>query len=105
MHRLVCSGYARPGQSSWDLLDSFELGMLLDVVYGELVAGAGPEVKAEIDQKLAEAHTRMAGPVEEELVEVRKTDGEVIQISEARLEQLRRNAGGLTHRHKPGDKV
>lgn len=103
MHRLVCSGYARPGQSSWALLDGFDLELLLDVVYGELVAGAGPEHKTEIDKRLDEAHQTMAGPSEEELVEVRrKSDGKVIQISEARLAQLRRNAAGSTHRPRPG---
>jgi hypothetical protein len=69
--------------------------VLLDLAYGEIVTGANEEQRAEIDRRLAEISEEYDNPSEEQLVEVkRKSTGEVIQISEARLAQLRRNAGG-----------
>lgn len=95
MRMLVCAGYARPGQTGWQLLDSFHLDLLLDLAYAEITNGLDPEQREEMDSKLDEVSALYDEPSADELVEVkRKSTGEVVQISEARLAQLRRNAGG-----------
>jgi hypothetical protein len=103
VHRLVCSGYARPGQTGWDLLDTLETDVLLDVAYGEIIAGMPSEQQDEFDRALNEIGQP---PEEDVIVEVqRKSDGNVVQISEARLNQIRRNMGGRMIRPKPGQEV
>lgn len=91
MHRLVCSGYAEPGQTSWDLLDLLDLDMTLDFAYGELVAGMPPEQVAEIDGRLAEAHERMSGVAEDMMVAVSTSEGNVVHITKERRDRIQRN--------------
>ena len=105
----MCSGYARPGQTSVQLLNSFDLGMLLDLAYGEIVSGLTDEQRAEVDKRLDEVAAEYGEPQEEdELVEVTKqSTGEVIQITQGRLAQIRRNmgAGQTVRQPKPGTRV
>jgi hypothetical protein len=88
----VCSGYAQPGQTGWALIDSLAVDVVLDLAYGEILAGLDPEHRAEMERTFAAAAEE--AELEAEQVEVkRKSTGEVVQISQARLAQLRRNAG------------
>jgi hypothetical protein len=97
VHRLVCSGYAKPGQTGWALIGSFSLDVIIDLAYGMLVENLNPAEREELDKSL-EIHEEQVEEreAEKKIVEVkRKSDGNVIQISEARLAQIRRNQGGV----------
>jgi hypothetical protein len=97
VHRLVCSGYARPGQTGWGLLDSLALDVVLDVAFTEIITGSQhEEARQLVSEQLDEIDA-----VQPPLVEVTKSDGTVIQISEARLAQIRRNAGARGRLTKP----
>jgi hypothetical protein len=93
VHRLVCAGYAQPGQTSRALLDDFALDLLLDFTYGHIIASLDAEQRADFDRTLDELDD--ATPDDAQLVTKTLTSGKTIQISEARLEQIRRNAGAL----------
>ena len=49
---LVQAGYARPGQSSRQLLDSFSLEVILDLAYGLLVKDREPKDRKKFDEML-----------------------------------------------------
>jgi hypothetical protein len=91
VHRLVCSGLARQGQTGRQLLDAISLDVLLDFAIGEITAGLEPKQREEMMRQIA-----ALDPVaEDRTIEVTKRDGTVIQISEARLARLRKNAAGI----------
>lgn len=50
---LVRSGYARPGQTSVGLLNSFDLGMLLDVAYELITERMDAKQLADLQEQLA----------------------------------------------------
>jgi hypothetical protein len=93
VHRLVCAGYARPGQTSRALLDTFALDLLLDFAYGQIVTTLDAEARADFDRTLEQLDD--AQPDDSALVTKRLSSGKAVQITEARLEQIRRNAGAL----------
>ena len=67
--------------------------MVLDLAYGEIVHGASPDQRKEIDEQLASLDEQLAGEREDKIVEITRASGKVVRISEARLAQIRRNAG------------
>lgn len=91
MHRLVCSGYARPEQTGWALIDSFALDVVLDLAYGQLITGVSEEDRKHIDTQLA----KLDEDSEDQVIEKTLTDGRVIKISEARLARIRANQRGI----------
>lgn len=91
-YRLVCSGYATPGQTSRSLLESFSIGMLLDIAYGMIVEPLTAEQRVELDERLAELDAEV---VEDEVVRKELDDGRVVEISQARLDRIRRNMAGV----------
>lgn len=93
MHRLVCCGYARPQQTSHALLDSFAIDLLLDFAYGHIVSTLDAEQRAEFDRTLEQLDETQPG--ESTLITKTLSSGKTVQITEARLEQIRRNAGAI----------
>lgn len=90
MHRLVCSGYARPGQASWDLLNAFSVDMILDFAYGEVVKDLDAEQRLEVDKALEKAIETALGE-DAKTVPVKKSDGTVIYVSPERWNRLMNN--------------
>lgn len=90
MHRLVCSGYATPEQTGWDLMDSFTLDVILDVAYGEVVHGMNAEQKEEVDKAL-ETVAETPETREAKSVPVTRRDGTVVHVSPERWNRLMSN--------------
>lgn len=101
MHALVCSGYARPGQTGWALLDSIALDVLLDFAYIELTKGMSPEQVEDINKQLK----ALDPPSKTSMVEVELSDGRVIEVSEARLAEIREKHAAMSSRPRKGQEV
>jgi hypothetical protein len=92
VHRLVCSGLARQGQTGRALLDSIALDVLLDFAVGEITAPLEPKQREEMLANIA----ALDAPAAEKAIEVVKNDGTVVYISQARLDRIRKNQQGIS---------
>lgn len=92
MFRLVCAGQASPGQTSWQVLDGMALDTLTDFAYGLIVENRDEKERRKVDDMLAHAASKVDTS---DKVQVRRTSGEVVSITEARLAQIERNMNGM----------
>jgi hypothetical protein len=88
-YRLVSAGYARPRQTTLQLLNSFDVGMLVDFAYGMIVEKMQPEQREAFDKSI----DAMNDESQYTFVTVETSSGRKIRVTEARLREIRENAG------------
>ena len=99
MFRLVSSGYATPGLTGWGILNETSLDVLLDFTYGMIIEHADEKERRRFDRSLEVLDASSAGrrgKNRARLVQVTKSDGRTITISEDRLDEIRTNITRLS---------
>ena len=93
MFRLVSSGTPHLGLTGWGLLDNVAIDVLLDFTYGMLAENADAKERAKLDASLA----ALDAPSASKMVEVVKSDGTTVTISEKRLAEIQANVANIAN--------
>lgn len=91
----MLAGHGGPGVTGLQLLDSFSLDVLLDVIHETAVEELGRE---NVDQRLAELDSGAWIEEAAAIAVTRASDGKVVHITQKRIDQIRANRGKIVEK-------